>query len=155
MKEKDARVDFDGHKMTMFVEKEDGSYDTIQTGSYLVKNYLDDFWEKMKHFKKTALTQLKNNKISPIAYYLIVKEMAPADVATRVGISTSQVKKHMNPKHFGSMKLSVAQQYAEVFGIPVADLFQIATGDEKTDSLQQKYTNNPFVVTIESKKEEQ
>ena len=151
MKEKDAQVDFDKHKMTIFVEKEDGSYGTIQTGSFLAKNYLDDFWEKMKHFKKTALTQLMNNKISPIAYYLVVKEMAPADVAIRVGISTSQVKKHMTPKHFGSMKLSVAQQYAEVFGIPVADLFQIAAEDEKTDLPQQKNTDNPFVVTLETK----
>jgi hypothetical protein len=78
--------------------------------------------------------------------------MAPADVATRIGISTSQVKKHMSPKHFGSMKLSVAQQYAEVFGIPVADLFQIATGDEKIDLHQQKNTDNPYVITLESKK---
>ena len=151
MKEKDAQVDFESHKMTLFVEKEDGSYGTIQTGSYLAKNYLDDFWVKLKHFKKTALTQLSNNEISPIAYYLITKEMAAADVAVRIGISASQVKKHMIPRHFGTMKLSIAKKYAEVFGIPVANLFQIAIDDEKEDPIQQKNTKNPFVTTLESK----
>jgi hypothetical protein len=151
MKEKDAQVDFESHKMTLFVEKEDGSYGTIQTGSYLAKNYLDEFWANMKHFKKTAVTQLINNEISPIAYYLITKEMAPADVAARIGISASQVKKQMTPKHFGTMKLSVVQQYADVFGIPVANLFQIATDDENADLIQQKNTKNPFVTTLESK----
>ena len=151
MKEKDARVDFESHKMTLFVEKEDGSYGTIQTGSYLAKNYLDEFWVNMKHFQKAAFSQLVNNEISPIAYYLITKEMAPADVAVRIGISTSQVKKHMTPRHFGTMKLTVAQQYAEVFGIPVANLFQIATDDENADLIQQKNTKNPLVTTLESK----
>lgn len=151
MKEKDAQVDFESHKMTLFVEKEDGSYGTIQTGSYLAKNYLDEFWANMKHFKETAFTQLINNEISPIAYYLIIREMAPADVAARIGISTSQVKKHMIPRHFGAMKLSVAQQYAEVFGIPVASLFQIAADEEKADLIQQNNTKNPFVTTLENK----
>lgn len=151
MKEKDAQVDYESHKMTVFVEKEDGSYGTIQTGSYLAKNYLDEFWVNMKHFKNTAFSQLANNEISPIAYYLITKEMAAADVAVRIGISASQVKKHMTPRHFGTMKLSVAQQYAEVFGIPVANLFQIAADDEKADLIQQKNTKNPFVTTLEIK----
>ena len=149
MKEKDAQVDFDAHKMMLFVEKEDGSYGTIQTGAFLAKNYLGDLWEKMEHFKKTALVQLTNNQISPIAYYMITRDMAPADVAARVGISTSRVKKHMTPGHFGTMKLSVAKQYAEVFGIPVAGLFQIAAGDGKPDNPLQANTNNPYVVINE------
>ena len=86
MKEKDAHVDLESHQMTLFVEKDDGSYGSLQTGSYLVKNYLKDFWKNMDHFQKTALVQLLNNETSPIAYYMILKEMAAADVAARVGI---------------------------------------------------------------------
>lgn len=155
MKEKDVYVDFKKHMVIIFAEKEDGSYGSMQTGSYLAKKYLDDFWEKMEHFHNIAFTQLKNNEISPIAYYIITKEMGVADIAARVGISLSLVKKHMKQEHFENMKLSTAKRYAEIFGIPVANLFQIISPKENAVSIQQVDTSNPFVVTIECKKGEQ
>jgi len=150
MKEKDAYIDFDGHRVTVFVEKEDGAYGAMETGSYLASNYLDDFWQKMQHFHKNACEQLVSNKISPVAFYLIMKEMAPADAAARVGISTAAVKKHMQPAHFGDMKLSTALRYAEVFGIPLANLFQVTPEFSIQAPVKQKKSFNPFVVTIES-----
>jgi len=150
MKEKDAYIDFDGHRVTMFVEKEDGSYGSMETGSYLASNYLDDFWQKMQHFHKNAYEQLISNKISPIAFYLIMKEMAPADAAVRVGISASAVKKHMQPKYFSRMTLSTAQRYADVFGIHLANLFQVMPEFSVQAPVKQKKSFNPFVVTIES-----
>lgn len=153
MKEKDAQVDFDAHQMTLFVEKEDGSYGPMQTGSYLAKNYVSEFWKIMEHFHSKALDQLIRNEISPVAYYMILREMAPADVAARIGISAALVKKHMKPQHFKSMKIEIAQRYAEIFGIPVANLFQISkqstSGFIDPSHLQQNNTDNPFVVTIE------
>ena len=78
--------------------------------------------------------------------------MTPADAATRIGISTAQVKKHMTPKSFGTMKLDTAKKYADLFGIPVANLFQISiqskTGFIDPELLEQKKTKNSYVVTI-------
>jgi hypothetical protein len=154
MKEKDAHVDFEDHQVTLFVEKEDGSYGSVQTGSYLAKNYMNFFWENMNHFQKTALVQLLNNKTSPIAYYMTLKDMAPADVAVRVGISTSQVKKHMTPWNFKNMKLALAKKYAEIFGIPLANLFQIFSQPEQESTVvKQTETKNPYVVIIEKNEE--
>ncbi len=154
MKEKEAYVDLEDHQMTLFVEKDDGSYGTVQTGSYLVKNYIKSFWKNMNHFQKSALVQLLNNETSPIAYYMILKEMAAADVAARVGISTSQVKKHMTPGHFKNMKLSLAKKYADIFGVPLANLFQIFIQPEQEKSVvKQIDTKNPYVITIEKNEE--
>ena len=45
MKEKDSRVD-NSHQLVLYVEKEDQTYGPVQTGSYMVENYLDDLFEK-------------------------------------------------------------------------------------------------------------
>ncbi len=151
MKEKDANVNCEDHQMTVFVEKDDGSYGPMQTGSYMVKNYIDKYWQNMEHFKEKALGQLQNNEISPIAFYMVLREMAAADVAVRIGISTAQVKKHMLPDHFKKMNLDIAQKYADIFGIPLANLFQVSIKSGFVDPavLQQTETKNPFVITIE------
>ncbi len=143
-------VDYEGHQMTVYVEKENGTYGPTNTGSYLVKNYIDDFWKNRNYIIKDALKQLLNNEISPVGFYMLILNMAPAEVASRVGIGTSQVKKHMKPDHFGKVTVGLAQKYADIFGIPVANIFQVSTetGIINQNSIQQEKTKNPFIVTV-------
>lgn len=124
MKEKDAQVKCDEHQMVLFVEKEDGSYGAVQTGSYMVSNFVDDFWDKRKKLEQDCLQRLQRGEMSPVAYFLTLREIAPADLAARVGIATAQVKKHMQPRLFQKMRIETAARYAEVFGIALAELFQ-------------------------------
>ncbi len=153
MKEKEAQVKFDQHQVTLFVEKDDGTYGPLQTGSYVAKNYVGDLFKNMEHFHTRALKQLLENEISPVAFYMILREITPADVAARIGIGTSQVKKHMTPKFFETMKLATAKKYADIFGIPVANLFQISiqskSGYIEPAVLKQNKSKNPFIITIE------
>ena len=151
MKEKDVRIDYKEHQLKLFVEKDDGSIGMIKTGSYMAKHYIDDFWKKQKYFHRTARQQLINNDISSIAYYIIIREMGITDVAMRVGISSSQIRKHMKPNHFKDMKLDLAQKYADVFGVPVANLFQIPKEDIESLTTIQTKTKNPFIVTISNR----
>jgi hypothetical protein len=152
MKEKDAQVSFDQHQVTLFVEKEDGSYGPLQTGSFVAKNFVPDLIKNIGHFHKKALSQVTDNEISAVAYYMILREMSPADVAARIGTSTGHVKRHMSPRFFKTMTIETAKKYADLFGIPLANLFQIstqsATGFIETPVLEQRATNNPLLVTI-------
>jgi hypothetical protein len=125
MKEQDAIVDLDGHKMVLFVEKEDGKYGTVATGSYMVKNYVDDFWDKKQKIEKSLFDEVTSGRKSPIYYYMHLREMNEADVAVRARVSVGLVRKHIIPKQFESMTIKIATRYAEVFGIPLANLFQI------------------------------
>lgn len=125
MKEKDAFVDFPAHETVMFVEKDDGRYDTMQTGSFLAKNYFDDYLDKQRKLLDSLRSRFVAGEISPVAYFMTLRDMAPADVAARVGVRTRTVRKHMLPAHFRNMKLSMAVKYADVFGIPVAQFFKV------------------------------
>jgi len=148
VKEKDAVSKTDKHQMMLFVEREDGSIAPVQTGSYMVENYLDDFWVKRRHLEETALEELAESRISPVAYHMKLTEMAPADVAVRTGIRLSRVKKHMNPKHFGSMKIREAARYADVFGIRVSDLFSVFRSDSPRVGFVREEIDHPYVTII-------
>jgi hypothetical protein len=144
MKEKDAIVDYDGQKVLIYVEKEDGSYGSLTTGAYMPKNYLDDFSAKHKLFEEQSLKLVMDGETSMVAHYMELRNMTPSDVAGRVGVRTSQVKKHMTAGGFGSASLSTVRRYAEVFDVPVAGLFQIPGAAR----LSHNPTKNPFVTTV-------
>lgn len=146
MKEADARVDYPAHQMVLYVEKSDGSYGPLQTGSYMSKNYIDDFWDKRKRIEDEGFEKLTNSIISPVGYYMLLLDMTPSDVARRTGISIRNVKKHTLPQHFPKIRLSCIQRYAEVFGVPVAALFSLFVPPSFSKKISYKKTLNPFVV---------
>ncbi len=110
----------------------------------MVKHYVDDFWEKTRHLQKQALDRLSRNEISPVAYYMLLRGLAPAEVAARAGLSAGRVTKHMKPRFFETMRLATALKYAEIFGITPADLFQI--NRQENQEQERLETSNPFVA---------
>jgi hypothetical protein len=165
MKEKDAYIDYEPQQLIMYVEKEDGTFGPIQTGSYISKNYLDDFWEKMMALRKSLLEKLKKNEITPVYFYKIIHDFNDVELSRRTGIPVFKVKKHQKVKSFRNAKLSDLYKYAYAFDIPVSNLFQaivVEDNEEKAESdklkqpilVKQTRTDNPFVVItkIESNK---
>ena len=157
MKEKDAFIDYEPQQLIMYVEKEDGSYGPIQTGSYISKNYLDDFWEKMMKLRNSLLEKLKNNEITPIYFYKLIHDFNDVELSRRTGIPVFKVKRHQKVKSFKKIKLSDLNKYAYAFDVPVSNLFQaiVVEGNENNaDSdkdqqpllVKQTRTENPFLV---------
>ena len=145
VKEKDAQFTTD-RRMIMYVEKDNGSYQPIETGSYMIQNYFDDFLQKKDHLQKSYAEKLRKAEISPIEYYRVLLNMGVSDLAGRVGISTRKVRKHLLPEAFASISVKLLQRYAEVFRIPLANLFQLIENREEK-VIQQLSTQNPLLVT--------
>lgn len=155
MKEQDAQVDYDKHQLLLYVEKSDGHYGALQTGSFLTKNYVDDFWEKQTKLTQTYVDKLCKGEISPVGFYMVMINISAADLAKRIGISASKVRKHQDPIHFEKISVKLLAKYADVFGIPVANMFQVIPPSNGTISIHQKKTSSPLVVTsviVEEKK---
>jgi hypothetical protein len=155
MKETEASIDYEGHQVLLYVEKGDGEYGPLQTGSYLTKNYVDDFWEKQKNLTQSTTDRLCKGEISPVGYYMLMINISAGDLAARIGISPRKVRQHREPAHFAKIKISLLCKYAEVFGVSVANMFQILIPSNNKMTLLQKKTSNPFVITtaiIEEKK---
>ncbi|HNY03645.1 MAG TPA: helix-turn-helix transcriptional regulator [Bacteroidales bacterium] len=125
MKEKEGFVDFPEQQMIVYVEKEDGNFGPMQTGSYLSAHYLDDYFGKRHKLEQELREQLIANRISPVKYYMVLVDLSLAELASRTGIRKSRVKRHLEPGQFLKATAGELTRYAAVFNIPVANLFQV------------------------------
>jgi len=128
MKEKEGIVDCPEQQLILYVEKEDGTYGPLQTGSYLTKNYIDDYYEKRNRLEASLKEQLRRREISPVAYYMTLTDLSVAETAARVGITQRKVKKHMQPGNFVKIPPSVLDRYAEVFNVSAAAMKELTQG---------------------------
>ncbi len=145
MKEKDLYVEFEPQKLVYYVEKDDKSYGPIISGSQLSANYLDDFWIKRRNLEKKLRKRIIANEISPVFYYMTLQEMGPKDLASRIGISYLKLKRIFNPEHFKKLKVEKLTVLADIFNIPVSNLFQtflIKDDDREKLVLEQETTEN-------------
>ena len=84
MKEKDGYIDCPEQQVILYVEKEDGKYGPIQTGSYITRNFLDDYELKRKHLEDSLRNKIQNKEISPIYYYMVLEDLTISELAARV-----------------------------------------------------------------------
>ena len=125
MKEKDGYIDCPEQQVILYVEKEDGKYGPMQTGSYLTRNYLDDYELKRKNLEKKLRNQIRQKEISPIQYYMVLEDLTLSELAARVSLRKGKVKKHLQHEAFGSIDRKILQQYADVFNVTPGDIEQL------------------------------
>jgi hypothetical protein len=125
MKEKDGYVDCPEQQVILYVEKEDGKYGPMQTGSFLTKNYLDDYELKRKHLEENLKTQVQQRETSPIHYYMILEDLTLSELAARVRLRKSKVKRHLQYDSFVSIDKKTLRQYAEVFNVSVLEIEEL------------------------------
>lgn len=145
MKEEDARVS-DDYQLVLYVERDDGTYGPLQTGSFMRANYFTDYLEHRRKVQEEELEKLCRGTTSPVAYYMVWLNLGELDLAKRVGISARKLRKHLRPECFSKLALPMLQRYAEVFGIPVANLFQVPGAATPELRIAQAKTDNPLVV---------
>ena len=145
MKEKDLYIDFEPQKSVYYVEKNDNSYGPIISGSQLSANYLDDYYLKRKKLEESLRKQMINNEISPVFYYMTLLEMGPKDLATRLGISSRKLRRIFKPEYFMQLNIIKLKLLADIFNIPVSNLFQTFEIDDKVSemlTIEQLATDN-------------
>jgi hypothetical protein len=122
MKEKDGYIDCPEQQVILYVEKEDGKYGPIQTGSFITRNYLDDYELKRKHLGMNLRNMIRNKEASPVYYYMILEDLTISELASRVRLRKGKVKKHLQFENFNSIDDEAKVRYADVFNVSVNDL---------------------------------
>jgi DNA-binding XRE family transcriptional regulator len=145
VKEQDSKA-AKGHQLVLYIERDDASYGPVQTGSYFAQEFIDDFFEKRERYRRDCLQRLEAGEISPVGYYFRILEMAEADLAARVRVSRRAVRRHLTPEGFGEIDLGLARRYAEVFGVPLANLFQVIAAQDERVEVRQERTANPVLT---------
>jgi hypothetical protein len=160
MKEKEGFVDYPEQQMILYVEKDDGNYGPMQTGSYISANFMDDYNLKRHNLEVLLREQLTAGSISPVKYYMILVDLSISELAARAGIRKARVKKHLENGRFGTVTVEELRKYAAVFNVPVANLLQVIlvnhNGSLESNlilenkaekiSIDQAQTGNPYIV---------
>ena len=129
MKEKDSIIDCPLQQVILYVEKEDGKYEPMQTGSYITKNFLDDYELKRRHLEESLKKQVLSGEVSPIYYYMVLEDLTLSELSARAGIRKGKVKKHLEGFHFNALPQETLQRYADVFNVTVPDILKLLTAD--------------------------
>ena len=127
MKEKDGTIDCPQQQLILFVEKEDGKYEPVQTGSYLTKNFLDDYELKRHHLEESLKKQIASGEVSPVYYFMVLEELTLSELAARAGMRKGKVRKHLQGSEFSSLTQDILQKYADVFNVTVPEMLNLAT----------------------------
>ena len=125
MKEKDGYVDCPQQQVIIYVEKEDGKYGPIQTGSYITSKYLDDYELKRKNLEDSLRKKIQNREATPVYYYMVLEDLTISELASRVRIRKAKVKKHLRHEYFNRIGNEMLKQYADVFNVSLNDLIQL------------------------------
>ena len=90
----------------------------------LADELVDSLYEAKQEIWKRFKAQLLRGEVSPIRLYYEYNHMTAKDLARRVGLSESAVKRHCTLEGFMELDVRTLGKYAVVFGVCVGDFFQ-------------------------------
>jgi hypothetical protein len=132
MKELDGINDCPEQQMILYVEKEDGQYGPVQTGSYISANYLDDFFYKRKNLEAALIRKVQTDEISPIHYFMILEDLTLSELASRAGIWKWKVKRHLKPSFFHKISCREMNRYSAVFNVNADEIRKLGLPEKET-----------------------
>ena len=122
MKEKDGYAECPEQQLILYVEKEDGKYDTMQTGSFITANYLDDYFFKRNNLEKALQEKIDKGEINAIEYYMVLEDLTVSELSSRAGMMKWIVKRHLKPGNFSKLSDSALKKYSVVFNVTVDEI---------------------------------
>ena len=100
-----------------------GNYTTALSAGWEVKNTaLDVAWIDVEKRINDAKQRVLSGKASPLLYFMELKLMDPAIVASYTGFWKWQIKRHMKPGIFKRLPEKKLRKYADVFEVTVDEL---------------------------------
>ncbi len=116
----------EGEKELCYVEDADGRYVAAKSEGWEPKNIaLDQAWDYIQQQTQKAIEDVRQGKVSTLAYYMARNQMDVSLLAQYSGFSKRVIKRHLKPKYFQQLNEDVLTTYSSVFKISAAQLKQI------------------------------
>jgi hypothetical protein len=118
---------FAGQSKVVYARDDHGDYQVVATSGWEVEEIVTrQVIEALEGQRSQALIAYKNGQISPLPYHMYDKKMDIATLARESGFWRWRVRRHFRPEIFNKLPQKILGVYAEVFGIPLAQLQNIA-----------------------------
>ncbi|MEJ0102317.1 MAG: hypothetical protein WDO19_07105 [Bacteroidota bacterium] len=100
-----------------------GNYTTALSAGWEVKNTaLDVAWTDVEKRINDAKQKVLSGEASPLLYFMELKLMDPAIVASYTSFWKWQIKRHLKPGVFKKLPEKKLKKYADVFEVTVEEL---------------------------------
>jgi hypothetical protein len=131
MKEKDGFSECPEQQVILYVEKDDGKYEAMQTGSFISANFLDDYFFKRNNLENNLQSKIEKAEINAIEYYMVLEDLTFSELAARAGLMKCVVRKHLKPGNFSKIRDAAMKKYSNVFNVPVEEIIKRQSGNRK------------------------
>lgn len=106
-----------------YVKNEEGKYQAeLSVGWEVKSDALDNAWGDIEDRIKEARTDVKNGKLSPIAYFMELELMDFVVLSGHTGFWKWSIKRHLKPAVFAKLSDKKLLKYADAFSIPLEEL---------------------------------
>ncbi|MCL2457973.1 MAG: hypothetical protein FWF31_03830 [Desulfobulbus sp.] len=117
---------FAGHSKAVYALDCSGEYTLVSTSGWEVEEIVTrQALDELAHMRQEALAAHRAGQLSPLAYQMYDKKMDVATLARESGFWQWRVRRHFRPEVFNKLSPKILAVYAEVLGIPLAELQQI------------------------------
>ncbi|MFD2967361.1 hypothetical protein [Sphingobacterium bambusae] len=124
-----GRVFEKGSRELYYAVDENGDYTTELSTGWDAKNVVQDHtMQELQERIEQARTDVRNNKVSPIVYFMELRRMDWQLVADYTGMWKWRVKRHSKPNVFRRLNERTLAKYADTFEISI-DQLRNYTGD--------------------------
>ena len=116
----------DGHRELRYAVDKDGCYTMVSSQGWEVVQIANgQAWQALQKEIEIARKQAQYGLVSPLAYYMTRQQMDVALLASYTRLWRWQVRRHLRPVVFKSLKLSLLERYAQVLGVTTDELKQV------------------------------
>lgn len=118
----------DGHlapPKVLYVTNADGQYTQASCEGWEAENIvLEQVWDDLAEQLVEAYDEYRKGLCSPLKFYMIRHRMDIPLLASYVGKWSWQVRRHLTPSGFASLKPALLEKYAGIFSLTVDQLKQ-------------------------------
>jgi hypothetical protein len=106
-----------------YVKNSDGTYDTVLSTGWEVKNEaLDNEWERIHEGVEKARISVEQGLKSPVYYYMKKNLMSISLLSSYVKLNRIRVWMHMRPSIYKKLNSNILNRYAKAFNIKPEEL---------------------------------
>lgn len=126
MRQKDVPQDLgmaDGLNEVCYAVDDEGRYILASSKGWEPKNIANSqAWEELQRALAVVEKDVRDGRLSPLAYHMAKNLMNVKLLATYMGIARWRVRRHLKPKVFSRLNHEMLNRYAGLLKISVAEL---------------------------------
>jgi len=125
---------FDGMHEVCYAVDESGSYVLAESAGWEPANIANmQAWDLIRSEVAAVLSRVRAGELSPLAYQMARHQMDAKLLSGYAGLFCWQVRRHMKPGPFGTLKPTRLARYASIFRISSEELRRIPDHSEIGD----------------------